>query len=53
MRLLLVKDNDELSEVLVKAFQTAYYDADVVTTASEARVVLLTARYVAIPDAIR
>ncbi len=48
MRLLLVEDNEELSELLVKAFQSAGYDADVVTTASEARVVLLTTYYVAL-----
>jgi len=48
MRLLLVEDNDELSELLVMAFRTAGYDADVVTTAGEARVVLLTTHYVAL-----
>ncbi len=42
MRLLLVEDNDELSELLVKALKAAGYDADVVTTAGEARAVLLT-----------
>ncbi|MGO9171769.1 MAG: response regulator [Rhodomicrobium sp.] len=48
MRLLLVEDNAELSALLVKAFHTEGYDADVVTTVSEARVALLTTYYIAL-----
>jgi DNA-binding response OmpR family regulator len=48
MRLLLVEDNDELSELLVKAFQAAGYDADVVATVTDARIVLMTRFYIAL-----
>lgn len=48
MRLLLAEDNAELSELLVKAFQGAGYDADVVATVSEARAALLTTYYIAL-----
>jgi DNA-binding response OmpR family regulator len=48
MRLILVEDNDQLSTLLVKAFRAAGYDADVMTTVSEARAALLTTYYVAL-----
>lgn len=48
MRLLLVEDNVELSELLAKALHAAGYEADVLTTVGEARVALITRFYVAL-----
>jgi DNA-binding response OmpR family regulator len=48
MRLLLVEDNEQLSELLVKALRAGGYDADVVATINEARIILRTRFYVAL-----
>ena len=48
MRLLIVEDNKELAELLVTNLQNSGYDADVVSTLSEARIVLLTRHYAAL-----
>jgi DNA-binding response OmpR family regulator len=48
MRILVVEDNAELSSFLVKALCAAGYDADTVTTVSEARAALTTRSYFAL-----
>ena len=48
MRLLIVEDNEELAELLAKALQTAGYEADILSTAEEARNVLQTTFYAAL-----
>jgi DNA-binding response OmpR family regulator len=48
MRLLIVEDNEELAQLLAKGLKTAGYDADVLSTAGEARAVLLTTFYAAL-----
>ena len=48
MRLLIVEDNEELAELLAKALQTARYEADILSTAEEARNVLQTTFYAAL-----
>src|SRR5690348_2868008 len=48
MRLLIVEDNEELSQLLAKGLQSAGFDADVIGSASEARAVLKTTRYAAL-----
>jgi DNA-binding response OmpR family regulator len=45
MRLLLVEDNEQLSQLLRRAFNSAGYDVDVVTTAGDARSALTTTYY--------
>jgi DNA-binding response OmpR family regulator len=57
MRILVVEDNEELSQLLAKGLEAAGFSADIVSTASEARSVLNAARYAAmvldlgLPDA--
>jgi DNA-binding response OmpR family regulator len=48
MRLLLAEDNEQLSEILVRALHASGYDADVVTTINEARAALMTRFYFAL-----
>jgi len=48
MRLLIVEDNKELAELLARNLQSSGYDADVVSTLDEARIVLLTRYYAAV-----
>ena len=48
MRLLIVEDNAQLSELLAKGLHTAGYDVDVLSTAGEARAVLMTTSYAAL-----
>jgi DNA-binding response OmpR family regulator len=48
MRLLVVEDNEELADLLVKGLQTAGYEADVLSTVEEATSVLLTTHYAAL-----
>src|ERR1700760_3324680 len=48
MRLLIVEDNEELAQLLVKGLQTAGYEADVLSTIEEATSVLLTTFYAAL-----
>jgi DNA-binding response OmpR family regulator len=48
MRLLVVEDNEELSELLAKGLQTAGYEADILSTVDEARSVLSTTFYAAL-----
>ncbi len=45
MRLLIVEDNEQLAELLVKGLQTAGYDTDVLATAADAHAALLTVSY--------
>jgi DNA-binding response OmpR family regulator len=45
MRLLVVEDNKELSELLEKGLEAAGFEIDLLTTAAEARVALSTTRY--------
>src|SRR6266568_7225595 len=45
MRLLIVEDNKQLAELLVKGLRTAGYDTDVLATAAEAHAALLTVSY--------
>lgn len=45
MRLLIVEDNQQLAELLVKGLRTAGYDTDVITTVAEAHAALLTVSY--------
>jgi DNA-binding response OmpR family regulator len=45
MRLLIVEDNEQLAELLVKGLRTAGYDTDVLATAAEAHAALLTVSY--------
>jgi len=45
MRLLIVEDNEELAQLLAKGLKTAGYEADVLSTAEEARAVLSTTFY--------
>jgi DNA-binding response OmpR family regulator len=45
MRLLIIEDNEQLAELLVKGLQTAGYDTDVLATAAEAHAALLTVSY--------
>jgi DNA-binding response OmpR family regulator len=47
MRLLIVEDNEELAGLLAKGLKTAGYEADVLSTVEEARVVLGTTFYAA------
>jgi two-component system response regulator TctD len=48
MRLLLVEDNEELSELLVKSLKASGFDADAVTTAADAVNVLGSTHYAAV-----
>jgi DNA-binding response OmpR family regulator len=48
MRLLVVEDNEELSELLAKGLQSAGYEADILSTIDEARSVLSTTFYAAL-----
>jgi DNA-binding response OmpR family regulator len=48
MRLLIVEDNEELAQLLAKGLKSAGYDADVLSTAEEARAVLATTFYAAL-----
>ena len=48
MRLLIVEDNEELGQLLTTNLQNSGYDADVVSTLEEARIVLLTRHYAAL-----
>src|SRR4029077_12626980 len=48
MRLLLVEDNEQLSQLLGKEFEGAGFATDIVTTASEAQSVLARVHYSAI-----
>jgi len=48
MRLLIVEDNKELGQLLTTNLQNSGYDADVVCTLEEARIVLLTRHYAAL-----
>jgi len=48
MRLLVVEDNAQLSELLAKGLKTAGYDVDVLSSAAEARAVLMTTSYAAL-----
>lgn len=48
MRLLVVEDNDELAELLVRGLRSAGYEADVLGSAEEAGVVLQTTFYAAL-----
>ena len=48
MRLLIVEDNEELGRLLTENLQRSGYDADIVSTLEDARVVLLTRHYAAI-----
>jgi len=48
MRLLIVEDNEELAELLAKGLKTAGYEADILSTAEEARAVLSTTFYAAL-----
>jgi DNA-binding response OmpR family regulator len=45
MRLLIVEDNEQLAELLVKGLRTAGYDTDVLATAADAHAALLTVSY--------
>ena len=45
MRLLIVEDNEELAQLLAKGLKTAGYEADMLSTAEEARAVLSTTFY--------
>jgi DNA-binding response OmpR family regulator len=48
MRLLVVEDNNELSQLLLKGLAAAGFAADAVTTAGEARAAVATTRYAAV-----
>ena len=48
MRLLVVEDNALLSELLAKGLRTAGYEIDLLSTAAEARAVLMTTTYAAV-----
>src|SRR5262249_54047325 len=48
MRLLVVEDNKELGHLLSKGLRSAGFDADLITTAGDARSVLETTRYAAL-----
>jgi len=48
MRLLIVEDNEELAQLLAKGLKTEGYEADVLSTVEEARVVLATTFYAAL-----
>jgi two-component system response regulator TctD len=48
MRLLVVEDNAQLSQLLAKGLQTAGYETDRLATAAEARTDLLTTSYAAL-----
>lgn len=48
MRLLVVEDNNELAQLLLKGLDTAGFAADVVATAAEARAALATMHYSAV-----
>jgi DNA-binding response OmpR family regulator len=48
MRLLVIEDNSELGELLVSGLRRAGFDADFVTSASEARAALSTTQFTAI-----
>jgi len=48
MRLLVVEDNEQLAQLLSKGLRAAGYEADLLTTAGEARAALTTARYAAL-----
>src|SRR5712675_127222 len=48
MRLLVVEDNAQLSQLLGKGLRSAGYDADLLATAAEARAALLTTSYAAL-----
>jgi DNA-binding response OmpR family regulator len=45
MRLLIIEDNKQLAELLVKGLRAAGYDTDVLATAAEAHAALLTVSY--------
>jgi two-component system response regulator TctD len=48
MRLLVIEDNEELAQLLAKGLKTSGFEADVLGTASEARVALADVRYAAL-----
>ena len=48
MRLLVIEDNATLSELLAKGLRTAGYEVDLLSTAAEARAVLMTTTYAAV-----
>src|ERR1700726_2506164 len=48
MRLLVVEDNAQLSQLLAKGLQMAGYETDILATAAEARTALLTTSYAAL-----
>ncbi len=48
MRLLVVEDNEELTQLLAKGLGAAGYATDIVTTAGEARAALAASRYAAV-----
>src|SRR5262245_6453589 len=48
MRLLVVEDNEELSQLLVKGLKAARFDADCAATAADARAALKTTLYAAV-----
>ncbi len=48
MRLLIVEDNEELADLLAKGLRAAGYEADILSTAEEARSVLQTTFYAAL-----
>jgi DNA-binding response OmpR family regulator len=48
MRLLIVEDNKELARLLADGLRAAQFEADLVTTAADTRLVLMTTRYAAV-----
>lgn len=48
MRLLIVEDNEELAELLVKGLREAGFEIDLMTTETDARAALMTTRYAAV-----
>jgi DNA-binding response OmpR family regulator len=48
MRLLIVEDSEELSELLAKGLQKAGYDSDVLQTLADARIAIAGTRYAAV-----
>src|SRR5258708_23061596 len=48
MRLLVIEDNAQLSQLLGKGLRSAGYDADLLATAAEARAALMTTSYAAL-----
>ena len=52
MRLLVVEDNAQLSQLLAKGLQTVGYQTDQLATAADARAALLTRSYAALVDSM-